>query len=266
MGNVTLNGQLIRIVNSIGLISPASSTLTDETGLATFTLSAGDIAGAGSIAARATVDGTDIEATTNVQSDGGEVEGGLVLVANLVVATDDGSLILSRANPGTATVTVTDVEGIPVPNALVSLNTGFDTGLDPESEAVLTDAAGVAQIAMFTDRLSGGAGTISAFVQLGDSSVRSDSVAYVLTGDGREAIELVSNLGSNAINIDNVTPAILTARVTDHRNNPVEAILVSFVLAVSFPRVGELSANSALTDALGQASITLLAGTIPGLR
>ncbi|MAV25922.1 MAG: hypothetical protein CMQ05_07355 [Gammaproteobacteria bacterium] len=264
MGNVTLNGQLIRIVNSIGLISPASSTLTDETGLATFTLSAGDIAGAGSITARATVDGTDIEATTNVQSDGGEVEGGLVLVANLVVATDDGSLILSRANPGTATVT--DVEGIPVPNALVSFNTGFDTGLDPESEAVLTDAAGVAQIAMFTDRLSGGAGTISAFVQLGDSSVRSDSVAYVLTGDGREAIELVSNLGSNAINIDNVTPAILTARVTDHRNNPVEAILVSFVLAVSFPRVGELSANSALTDALGQASITLLAGTIPGLR
>ncbi|RPG27458.1 MAG: hypothetical protein CBC10_000490 [Gammaproteobacteria bacterium TMED50] len=238
--------------------------MTDETGLATFTLSAGDIAGAGSITARATVDGTDIEATTNVQSDGGEVEGGLVLVANLVVATDDGSLILSRANPGTATVT--DVEGIPVPNALVSFNTGFDTGLDPESEAVLTDAAGVAQIAMFTDRLSGGAGTISAFVQLGDSSVRSDSVAYVLTGDGREAIELVSNLGSNAINIDNVTPAILTARVTDHRNNPVEAILVSFVLAVSFPRVGELSANSALTDALGQASITLLAGTIPGLR
>ena len=96
MGNVTLNGQLIRIVNSIGLISPASSTLTDETGLATFTLSAGDIAGAGSITARATVDGTDIEATTNVQSDGGEVEGGLVLVANLVVATDDGSLILFK--------------------------------------------------------------------------------------------------------------------------------------------------------------------------
>ncbi|MEM7365045.1 MAG: hypothetical protein AAF525_13560, partial [Pseudomonadota bacterium] len=265
VGNGTLNGQLIRITNSIGLVSPASTTLTDETGLATFTLSAGDTAGAGSITARATIDDIDVEATTNVQSDGGEVEGGLVLVANLEIATVDGSLVLARANPGTATVTVTDVEGTPVPNALVSFQTGFDTGLDPDSGSVLTDAAGIAQIDIFTDTLSGGAATMSAFVQLGDSSVRTDSVAYVVTGDGRASIELDSNLGNVAVNIDNETPAILTATVIDYRNSPVEGALVTFRLAGNFPRVGELSAFSALTDPLGQASVTLLAGTIPGV-
>ncbi|XOV89923.1 MAG: beta strand repeat-containing protein [Pseudomonadota bacterium] len=261
-------GQVVTftITGGIGALSPTNGTaLTDAAGVATVTLGAGSVPGAGTLTASSlvntvTVQGNSIGFQTDGQSGG---VGSAAFTAVLSLTTPDSSAVVSRGNEGTAAVTVLDQTGAPVPNALVVFSTNRGSFV-PASGSVFTNAAGTASVTLLAGTVPGSA-SLNATVIAQNTSVPVDPVAYVTEGDSRASVTLSIPSGTQSTDVSNSAPVVVTATVLDSRNNPVPGAIVTFSRqGQGGADAGLLSSTIDITNVSGVATTTLLPGTVAG--
>jgi len=259
---------VVNFTSTVGTLTPATgNVLTGSDGVATISLGAGTIADAGTASATATVrvDDADVLVTSElvgIQSDGaGTGAGSATLTVGLVFTTPDGSINVSRSNPGTGTVTVTDAAGLGVAGAIVNFST--DAGqLAPSSGAVSTSPAGVAVVTL-TAGTTAGSGALSAQITSGSETIDADPVNFITAGDAFATLSLSIPSGTNTTVTSNAAPVTVTATVIDADGNPVEGAIVTFTKN-SGTGSGALTLLEDITNASGVATTNLLPGTVVG--
>ncbi len=266
-------GQIVSFTaNSVGQLSPDSGTdITDETGTATVQLGSGTVEGAGSVTAEASVNDVSVTATSpNFQTDGqGDNVGSVNFTVSLVLTTTDGSQVISRGNPGTATVTLTDsndaADTSSTDGALVEFSLGTTGQLGSSSVFISGNTASVTLYAGTTS----GSGQLDATVTVGSESLVAESVTFISEGDSVATVVLTvpgsSSPGPTSSTpvqapVDNANPVTVTATVTDRLGDLVQGAVVSFTLTGD----GRLSRTSYITNVSGIATTTLFAGTTAG--
>ena len=249
---------------------PASGTaITNAAGVASITLPIGTVAGAFTITASASVEAKAATASVNYN---------VVLPppassASLTLALNDvngvPTAVITSAKPGSLAATVRDASGALVSNALVRfVTTDSSTVLIPSTGTALTNAQGVAQVALPAGSVTG-AYTSTASATVGGTAVTA-SANYTATvppvpptPQPTLTLALSNPAGSSTINVAPDSPGTLVATVRNAANAPVANSLVTFT---SNDRTASLTpvSGTALTDANGRATLTLNAGTTPG--
>ncbi len=239
-------GVVVTFSTTLGALNPGSGTaLTDANGQATIEIHPGEIAGAGEITASISSGESGLIGFSSA-GDGTAVAGKVITITTTNVD-------VTAAIPATLTATVTD-GGNPVVGEVVSFTTTLGI-LDPASGTALTNAAGQATITLGAGTEEG-AGLITAATSTGESN----TLGFSTAGDGSSAggRALLVTIDNNAV--DSANPRILTATVTDGGVAVAnEVVTFTTTLGVLDPISG-----TALTDAAGQATIILAAGTVEG--
>lgn len=251
--------------SAVGILTPGTgNALTDATGVATVSLSAGTVADSGLVTATATVDGVQISPTNDIgiTSDGGATGAGSATVqVTFTLTTPDGSSTISRSNPGTVTATVTDGAGASVSDAIVVLST---------TAGELEDSGGSATGGVFTTTLRAGqtegAGTLTATVSRGSESVDATPISFFTDGDAVATVTLTIPAGGNTTSTSQAAPVTVTATVIDEFGQPVQGAIVTFAKANNGGSAdsGVLSTTIDITNASGVATTNLLPGTVSG--
>ena len=148
--------------NSAGLLDPISGTaLTDATGLATISLTAGDAAGAGQVTA--TID-SGASASVGFSTAGSGASDFINLSLALLDPDGNPTSNVSGASPGTLEATLTN-GGLATAGVLVTFTLNSSVGqLSPSSGTALTNDGGVASIVLQSGPTEG-AGTVTATVE-----------------------------------------------------------------------------------------------------
>ena len=141
-GSVPSN-EIVQLTTSVADIDPANgSSVTDASGIASFTLNFNGTEGAGSVVASFTANSTTVEASINIES--------ILIREDLVLTLDTSNSegldnnTFSALSPLTATLTLTEADGeTPVEDALLSLSSTIGT-ISPELGTALTDDMGIA--------------------------------------------------------------------------------------------------------------------------
>jgi protocatechuate 3,4-dioxygenase beta subunit/5-hydroxyisourate hydrolase-like protein (transthyretin family) len=260
-----ISGTPVNFTSTVGVLTPATGNdLTDTSGVASVELGAGTIADAGTAGATATVDGVQISSNVlGIQSDGGATGAGSATVqVSFTLTTVNGSTTVSRSNPGTATVTVTDGAGAPVSNAVVTI--GSNAGV-LDSAGGSTNASGV-----FTTTLragtAAGSGSLTATVTSGSETVDATPIAFFTDGDAVSTVTLSIPAGGTTTTTSNAAPVTISATVVDDQGAPVQGAIVTFTKtnAGGSTDSGVLSNTIDITNASGVATTNLLAGTVAG--
>jgi hypothetical protein len=200
----------------------------------------------------------------------------------LVDAAGNSTSLISPTNPGIVQATVKDSNGTNAPNIVVSFATTDATGgFNPASGTVLTDANGVAKISVLAGSTVG-AFTLTAKVTGTTTGTNGSTIGVVPAGSAALGYAVNQpNLPATAtgsIKFVQAEPpnialkgtggvgrqefSTLTFRVFDQTGHPVQGEKIQFTLNTT---VGGLSLTpqSAVTDAGGNASTVVSAGTIP---
>jgi protocatechuate 3,4-dioxygenase beta subunit len=196
---------------------------------------------------------------------------------------------ISPTSPGIVQALVRDTNGIPAPNVAVTFTTSDKTGgFSPPSGSALTDSNGVARVTLLAGTVAGAftvtattpgttTGTIITIGQNGTITFSTVSAGSATLGYAVNVPNLpASALGSiKFVGADTTNIALkgtggagrqefstLTFQVFDQTGHPVQGTQVNFTLNTT---VGGLSLipQSALTDANGQVSTVVSAGTVP---
>ena len=238
--------EVVTFTTSLGVLDPLSGTaLTDAAGQATITLAAGTVEGAGVATATVATGEADTLGFSSA-GDGTNIGG-----RSLVVTIDNPSV--DDANPRTVTATLLDA-GTPVANEVVTFTTSLGI-LDPTSGTALTDAAGQATITLEAGTVEG-AGVVTATVATGEA----DTLGFNTAGDGPVSGSLSLAIAIDNPAVDDANPRTLTATLLDG-GVPVANEVVTFTATLG---ALDPASGTALTDAAGQATITLTAGSIAG--
>lgn len=265
--------------SSAATLSPASgSGITDANGRFSVTLSAASATAEG---------GGTITATAVNQADASPATASFQVLAALpppqspalaVVLADpqtgDARVTLSRDKPLSATATLLDGYGRPVPNSLIQFSLAFTGGtpvavLSPTSGGGVTDASGKFSVALVaTDAAAEGSGTITATaVDQTDASPAKVSFQVVPNAPPPVApvvtlalTDPVTGAGSNTLTL--ASPLNATATVTDASGQPLRNSLVQFSLSTAGGgapvAVFSPASGNGITDANGKFSVTLL--------
>ncbi|MYM85418.1 hypothetical protein GTP44_26225 [Duganella sp. FT50W] len=266
-----VNNALVSFVSTdrTGVFLPASATaLTDAKGTASITLPAGGTAGAFSVTASATVGGKLASASVNYS-----VNLPLANTPRLLLALNDVNgmplTALTPSSPGSLVATVRAANGAPVANTVVSFtSTDASTTLVPSTGTALTNAQGVAQVALPVGTLAGGF-TVTASASVAGTPV-SGAISYAVSvPNGAPPAQPAPSLtlalqapdGAGTLSIAPDSPGTLVATLRNAANAPVANAVVSFL---TNDRGGALtpSTGTALTDANGRATVTLNAGSV----
>lgn len=160
-------------------------------------------------------------------------------------------------------VLVLDASGQPIANAIVAFaapdpGPGGATGVVAAS-AVMTGATGHALVAIRAGTVAG------SYVVTASTAAGGAPARFALTNQpdapARLTASPLATPQSAAVTTGYAAP--LTAIVTDQLGNGVPGVTVSFA-APAAGATGTLSAPSAITDAAGRASVTIIAGTTAG--
>ncbi len=230
---------------TVGKLS-VTSALTDANGIATSSLSpASDTAsGADTVTVTTVVNGATTTASANYQIQVGPGAAGVKITLGL------SSNTLTLAAPITATATVTN-NGLPVPGVIVTFADNPNIGLLSVTSA-LTDASGVASTTITqANVVATGADQLTAAVNLSGQTATA-SQNYQIAGNGNQAgLHMLLSLSSTTVT--SAAPVTATAIVAEN-GVPVAGSIVTFSVN---PALGKLSANTALTDANGVATVSL---------
>ncbi|WP_371372499.1 hypothetical protein [Thalassotalea aquiviva] len=241
--------EVVNFSTSLGVINPTSgSALTDENGYATINISAGEIKGAGLIRATLT--------TQEFDTIGFATEGDESKVVGKDVQIHISSSSVTPTQPATLTVLVTE-NTVPMAGEVVNFASTLGQ-LSPNSGTALTDDLGVATITLLAGS-ENGAGVATA-------TLTNQATAYV-DYEITEAIPSVPNTKVVAMRLSSLEPISdaqpieVIFKVTDAANIPISGEVVEFSssIGVFFPFTG-----TAMTNASGEASITLKAGSVKG--
>ncbi|MFN3238974.1 MAG: beta strand repeat-containing protein, partial [Pseudomonadales bacterium] len=252
-----------------------SGGTTNDSGVFTTTLRAGQTQGSGSLTASVTSGSENVDATPLSFFTNGDA----VSTLTLSVPAGGNTTATSQAAPVTVTATVIDEFGQPVQGAIVTF-TKANNGGSADSGALsstidITNAAGVATTNLLPGTVSG-PGSITAATTVNGQAVttaNNNTITFNSAGDGpfdgvgtsnlNIAISLVDGSGNPFTgSIDANNPGVLRATVTDATGAAVENAVVEFTtngVGDIFPIGG-----SALTNASGIASVALNAGSTPG--
>ncbi|OFA08873.1 beta strand repeat-containing protein [Duganella phyllosphaerae] len=250
----------------------AGTAITNAAGVASISLPIGATAGAFGVTATASVDGKTATATVNYNVSLPPAAGS----ASLVLALNDVNGVptnaVTPARPGSLAATVRDAAGAVIPNALVRFVTTDTTAtLVPSTGTALTNAAGVAQVAVPAGSVTG-AYAATASITVGGRALTASAnytatippVAPVPTPPPPTlTLTLINPAGASTINVAPDSPGTLVATVRDTASAPVANALVTFT---SNDRTASLTpvSGTALTDANGRATLAVNAGTSPG--
>ncbi len=261
-GGVPVPGQTLSFVlgsNASGAKLAASSAVTDTSGAASVTYTAGTVSGTDTVVVTGTVTVAGV-ATTVVGSVPIAVSGSSKNTQYQIVLSSSASSLSGGSNT-LLQATVTDSSGNPVPNVNVSfaLSTSVTGGSLSGSSATTGSggsAAGVAGV-VYTAGATAGTDIVTASVTDPSGNVTTASVALKDSGSG---YALVVSAGSSALSGGSATQ--ISATLTNG-GVPVPGQTLSFVLG-SNASGAKLAASSAFTDTSGAASVTYTAGTVSG--
>lgn len=259
------------LADNIGEITPSSGTaLTNNLGIATVELSAGDVIGAG-------------EATATYTHNGETITSQPFSFETLIDASASADLVvtlLSSDNTATRNVTFSEpsvaqakllLNQQPAAFKLIQFNVSGFGILNPSNGTAMTNSEGIAKLDLLTGS-EAGAGNISASY-LSESQQVINSNAYTYTAAGDAPVQGVSedfnvNLSlTSSVNLSDTNEinaqqsGIIKARVTDSNGDPVVNRVVSFTSTL-----GSLlpSSGTALTNQDGVATLNITTGTIEG--
>lgn len=198
--------------NSAGQLDPVAGTaLTDATGTATITLTAGEAAGAGSVTAAISSGAT---ASVGFETAGNGQSNFINLSLALIDSSGNPTSNVSGANPGTLRATLTN-GGNPSTGVLVTFSlTGGVGQLNPASGTALTDSNGVASIILQSGSTEG-AGTVTATIE-GDITQSIDFSVSISATDVAMTAPTISpaSIGANGTATVEVTITETTGGVT----------------------------------------------------
>ncbi|KGJ95766.1 Ig-like domain-containing protein [Thalassotalea sp. ND16A] len=244
--NQPVSDEVVNFASTLGLLDPVSGTaLTNASGVATITLTAGTVKGAGIATATLSNGATD--------SDSFATEGDESLNLGKTITVQDIAATVTEAAPYTVTVNVTE-NGANLANEVVTFTSTLGA-FDPVSGTALTDASGVATIQLTAGSVQG-AGVLTATLTSGES----DTSGFATDGDSTPIAGKVVTLDPIVGQITEAAPATITVTVTDNGLG-VEGEVVNF--SSSLGVFNPVSAT-ALTDNTGSATIVLTAGSVEG--
>jgi len=257
---------LVTANTSIGSLLPTNGqSLSNESGVASFTVLAGTAVGAGSLTAAVTVGDTALTSEVNFQV----TDDGIGIVPRFLQLTLLGpngqpTNSLATGTQGTLQAQVTSgiAGGDPVGGVLVEADTSLGE-LSPRNGQALTNASGIATF-IVSAASEIGAGSLAATVNLTNTTLTSD-LNFEVTGGGVSnaayfvQITLLGPNGQPTTSLAENTQGTLTARVTSGSENgpAVEGVIVG-----GNTGIGSLIPinNRSLTDANGVARFTVAAG------
>ena len=248
----TPSNELISLATTIASVDPANGTaVTNETGVATFTLTFNGTEGAGSVQASYSADGNTVTSSINIESV--LVKEARLLSLNTTNSQGVTSNELSAVDPMTVALTLTEADGsTPVPDALLSLTSTVGT-VAPGSGSALTDELGVARFTV-SNPVQEGAGvlvgryqseTLSLTIQKNIQAVASSDV-YSLS------FEEVPNVGV----VTDKSPIAVTVQLTS--SNQSEYPVANQIITINSSLVSIEPPNGRVrTDADGKASFSI---------
>ena len=236
-------GETVNVSSTIGSIVGNGASLTNDQGIATFTLRHDGDVGAGVVTATYTSGVQTVTAQSTVES--------VVTDQNYTLLIDPAieGASFSAANALTVRVTLSSDTGASVSNQSITLSS--DIGLVAGNGRALTDANGVA---LFELQYAGvlGAGTITAtYAADGGSVVASSNVVSI---DAGNAYGLQIGLSDVSGNFSLTTPMTVSVQLTDGSGN---ALAESGEIIGLSTTIGSLDATSKLTDSNGVATFEL---------
>ncbi|PKG86422.1 hypothetical protein CXF85_01585 [Colwellia sp. 75C3] len=247
-----LNNKVISFTSTLGVFDPATGTaLTNSTGDARITLSAGTVEGAGILTASSN-DGDVVTQGFFSEGDGSELGGDTLTITSFTNSTS-----ISNANPATISIHFEQADGTDLSNEVITFTSTLGV-LDPKTGTVLTNSTGDATITLSAGTVEG-AGVLTASSNAGDVVTQ----GFFTEGDGSElgGDTLTITSFTNSTSISNANPATISihfeqADGTDLAN---EVVTFTSTLGVLDPIIGTV-----LTNSTGDATITLSAGTVEG--
>ncbi len=261
----------------LAIIPGDGTALTDSSGVARITVVGGEVLGAGSVRATATVaDGEIITASF------GYAVGGITGSPSQVPSSstsltiklidDDGNEIRELEKNTSAIIEATLLfgGGQPIPNMVVTFSAELSE-LDPKSSTDLTDENGKARIVITPGQVLG-AGTISALVSINDADLKVD-YGYRVIADPNEppappvipspsfTLKLIDDNGNEIRELERNASATIEATLLTGGGEAIANRVVTFSADLA-----ELSPQSGtgLTDENGKATLTVTAGSSLG--
>ncbi len=241
-------GEVVSFTTTLGNLAPAIGTaITNVNGIATITLTAGTVEGAGVVNVVTTTGESD---SIGFATLGDEV----IIAPTKTVTLTTSSSTVSNSSPATLNATVIE-NGSAVAGEVVSFTTTLGN-LDPAIGTAITNVNGIATIILTAGTVEG-AGVVSAVTTTGES----DSIGFATSGD--EVIVVPTKtiaLTISATTVSDVAPATLSATVIEN-GAAVMGEVVSFTTTLGNldPAIG-----TAITNVNGIATIILTAGTVEG--
>ena len=267
LNGLPLTGQLATFTSSLGNLSPVIGTaVTNSNGIASISLTAGNIAGAAELS---------VQIQTSRASILFETLGDEIIVRpidsytlNLTVLDSLNNELrsINKSSPGSVRATLLK-DGAAVPNALINFSLVGEGVINPTSGNALTDASGFAKVTLLTGTVDG-AGTVQATFNL-DNELLTETFNYSVAGDAPGGdgennsltISLLDGTGNQASSISQSSPGRVQVYLLDRNNNPLSGKVISFSSSLGefLPSVG-----TALTDGAGKAELAITAGTVEG--
>jgi len=244
-------GETIQFSATLGSLLPADGqAVTDSSGNASVFLQVGSASGAGVVT-------SEWEGLTDTVSYFVDIQEETVdLLLRLVdAATDEEINVLTADTTGKAVATLTDQNGDPLPDRIVTFSTTLGT-LQPGSGSAVTGDSGGASVFLLPDG-DQGAGVITAtsenvsdnwsfFIETDDPAV---SISLRLVDSATQQETLVVKTGG--------TPVQVIATVTDRDGLPLAGATVTFSTTLGNFTPANAQTGSAVTDSVGEADLFL---------
>ncbi|GHG69058.1 hypothetical protein GCM10010919_18650 [Alishewanella longhuensis] len=272
---IVLSNQLItfELANEVGELIPSIGTArTDDNGLAVIRLFAGAVPGAGMVTATYEAANETVVSLPYVFESTGDQSAETIITAQVVDNIIDNNEVrdVDNANPRKVKVTLTQ-GGVAAAYKLVTVQAQFSGVINPTSGRAMTDQTGIAYVDLRTGSVPGAGEVIATFTTDAGVVLSSEPFAFQNAGDAPPLgtspdfsidLRLISAATNNDTSeVSASSPGQIVATVSDKDGQLVVGKVVSFstTLGNLRPAVG-----TALTNNLGEARITLAAGTAEG--
>ncbi len=251
-GNSAVANTVVNFVSTLGAFSPSSGTaLTDANGVATITLTAGNVRGAGTITA-SLASGESQEISFTTQGDDTGTVGDINIDVTLVDNNGNSIESITSSKPGRVTATV---NGITTPVIVTFATTVGDIPI----ATAITDANNQATV----DILAGdflGAGTVTASLSSGEvgQTLLVVGASNVLMGSGTPFQEGIADISLAQISAGGTT--VVTVNIVDDQGNLFkEPVDINFSSSCSSLATPSATLSSPITTSNGVATSTYLA-------
>tara|TARA_R110001583_G_scaffold3470_5_gene22174 strand:- start:76 stop:4548 length:4473 start_codon:yes stop_codon:yes gene_type:complete len=228
-----LSNEVITFTSTLGLLDPKTGTvLTNNSGDATITLSAGTVRGAGVLTASSSA-GDAVTQGFFTEGDGSE-EGG----NSLTITSFTNSTSISNTTPATIFVHFESANGTDLSNEVITFRSTLGV-LNPESGTVLTNGSGDASIMLSAGTVRG-AGVLTAtseagdvvtqgFFTEGDSVGSGVSINLELTDKNGNTVEQISSISSGKLvaTVTGINKAVIVTFSTDIGSIPIQTAIAT---------------------------------------